>query len=61
MPGHGPVSTDAKADLELTRSYLLHLRQIMGEAAHDLDPFEERYAKANCSRFEKLPSLKAAN
>ena len=61
VPGHGPASTSAEADLTLTRDYLLHLRQTMGEAARKLDPFEEAYAQADWSRFEHLPLFKAAN
>jgi glyoxylase-like metal-dependent hydrolase (beta-lactamase superfamily II) len=62
LPGHGPASTqDPMADLELTRDYLTHLRQAMGEAARNLEPFEEAYARADWSRFEKLPLFAAAN
>lgn len=61
VPGHGPVSTSAESDLMLTRDYLVHLRQTMGEAARNLEPFEEAYAKADWSRFEHLPLFKAAN
>ena len=61
VPGHGPVSASAQADLKLTRDYLVHLRQAMGEAARNLEPFEEAYAKADWSRFEHLPLFKAAN
>jgi glyoxylase-like metal-dependent hydrolase (beta-lactamase superfamily II) len=61
VPGHGPESRDAVADLALTRDYLVHLRATMGEAARNLEPFEEAYAKADWSRFEHLPLFKAAN
>jgi glyoxylase-like metal-dependent hydrolase (beta-lactamase superfamily II) len=61
VPGHGPASSSAEADLRLTRDYLLHLRQTMGEAARNLEPFEDAYAKADWSRFEHLPLFKAAN
>lgn len=61
VPGHGPVSTDPMADLQLTRDYLLHLRQTMGEAARNLEPFDDAYAKADWSRFENLPLFRAAN
>ena len=61
VPGHGPVSTDPLTDLQLTRDYLLFLRQTMGEAAHNLEPFDEAYAKANWSRFNQLPLFGAAN
>jgi glyoxylase-like metal-dependent hydrolase (beta-lactamase superfamily II) len=61
VPGHGPVSTSAAEDLALTRDYLLYLRQAMGEAARNLEPFEEAYARTDWSRFEQLPLFKAAN
>ena len=61
IPGHGPVSKSARADLELTRDYLVHLRKTMGEAARNMEPFEEAYAKADWSRFDRLPLFKAAN
>ncbi len=61
VPGHGPVSHSARADLELTRDYLAYLRQAMGEAARNMDPFEDAYARTDWSRFEKLPLFNAAN
>ena len=61
IPGHGPASRSARADLELTRDYLVHLRKTMGEAARNMEPFEDAYAKADWSRFDKLPLFKAAN
>ena len=61
VPGHGPVSRSAATDLQLTRDYLLHLRRTMGEAAQQLEPFEEAYARADWSRFEQLPLFRAAN
>lgn len=61
VPGHGPVSGDPLPDLELTRDYLVFLRRAMGAAAAELEPFEEAYAKADWSRFERLPLFRAAN
>ena len=61
VPGHGPVSRQATEDLQLTRDYLQHLRATMGQAARNLEPFDEAYAKADWSRFEHLPLFKAAN
>ena len=61
VPGHGPASASARADLEMTRDYLVHLRRTMGEAARNMEPFEEAYAKADWSRFDKLPLFRAAN
>ena len=61
VPGHGPVSSDPLPDLELTRDYLVFLRQSMGDAATDLEPFEDAYARADWSRFEGLPLFRTAN
>jgi glyoxylase-like metal-dependent hydrolase (beta-lactamase superfamily II) len=61
VPGHGPASSDARADLRLTRDYLSHLRAVMGEAARKLEPFEDAYARADWSRFAHLPLFGAAN
>jgi glyoxylase-like metal-dependent hydrolase (beta-lactamase superfamily II) len=61
VPGHGPASSDARADLQLTRDYLVYLRKTMGEAARNMDPFDEAYARTDWSRFEHLPLFKAAN
>nr|WP_253262402.1 MBL fold metallo-hydrolase [Ramlibacter montanisoli] len=61
VPGHGALSTSARADMELTRDYLAFLRQAMGAAARDMEPFEEAYARTDWSRFEKLPLFRAAN
>ena len=33
----------------------------MGRAVEDFVPFEEAYAKADWSRFEKVPAFDAAN
>ena len=61
VPGHGPASTDPKADMQLTRDYLRYLREAMAKAAQNLDPFEEAYRSTDWSRFEKYPLFKEAN
>ena len=61
VPGHGPVSSQARQDMELTRDYLVHLRQVMGQAARNLDPWEDAYRAADWSRFEHLPLFRVAN
>lgn len=61
LPGHGPLSTEARADLELTRDYLAHLRKTMGQAARNLEPFDAAYQQADWSRFEHLPLFRVAN
>ncbi len=61
VPGHGPVSTAAAQDIRLTRNYLVHLRTSMGQAAKNLDPFEDAYAGADWSQFEALPMFRLIN
>jgi glyoxylase-like metal-dependent hydrolase (beta-lactamase superfamily II) len=61
VPGHGPVSGSPNDDLAGTRDYLVYLRQAMGEAARNLEPFDEAYARTDWSRFEHLPLFRAAN
>ena len=61
VPGHGPVTTDGRTDLQLTRDYLLHLRTVMGRAARDMEPFEDAYRNTDWSRFDKMPMFGAAN
>lgn len=61
VPGHGPASTEALADLKLTRDYLQYLRDTMGRAAADMQPFDEAYAATDWSAFESLPLFRAAN
>ncbi len=61
VPGHGPTSTQALIDLKLTRDYLQYLRDTMGRAAADMQPFDEAYAATDWSAFEALPLFKVAN
>ena len=61
VPGHGKASTDATADLAFTRDYLLYLRNAMGTAVANMEPFEEAYAKTSWQQFEHLPAFQEAN
>jgi glyoxylase-like metal-dependent hydrolase (beta-lactamase superfamily II) len=61
IPGHGPASETANADIELLRDYLAYLRTSMGKAVDDLDLFDEAYTATNWSRFENVPMFKFAN
>jgi glyoxylase-like metal-dependent hydrolase (beta-lactamase superfamily II) len=61
VPGHGPMSDDPQTDMRLTRDYLIYLRERMGQAARDMEPFEEAYKNTDWSRFEKMPLFKSAN
>ncbi|MCD6079556.1 MAG: Cephalosporinase [Ramlibacter sp.] len=61
VPGHGGLSTEARVDLQLTRDYLAFLREAMGSAAREMEPFDDAYARVDWSRFEHLPLFRAAN
>jgi glyoxylase-like metal-dependent hydrolase (beta-lactamase superfamily II) len=61
VTGHGAHSTDAGADLTLTRDYLLYLREQMGRAVDEMIPFDEAYARTDWRRFSKVPAFEAAN
>lgn len=61
IPGHGPVSESANADIELLRDYLVFLRKNMGKAVEELELFDEAYAATDWSRFENIPMFKFAN
>lgn len=61
VPGHGPLSREARKDMQLTHDYLVYLRASMGQAAANLEPFDEAYAKTDWSAFEHLPLFRVAN
>jgi glyoxylase-like metal-dependent hydrolase (beta-lactamase superfamily II) len=61
VPGHGELSQDARKDMQLTRDYLVFLRSTMGEAAKNLEPFEDAYAATDWTAFEHLPLFRVAN
>lgn len=61
VPGHGAASRTPAADLAFTRTYLSDLRAWMGEAARNLVPFDEAYAKTDWSKYRGLPAFDEAN
>ena len=61
IPGHGAASTEPQQTIALTRAYLAYLRDVMGAAVDEFIPFDEAYAEADWSRFEKLPAFEAGN
>ena len=61
VPGHGPLSAHARQDMELTRDYLVYLRETMGQAAKNMEPFDDAYRATNWGRFEGLPLFRIAN
>lgn len=61
VPGHGAASFKPRADLTLTRAYLIYLRHTMGRAVADFLPFEQAYETTSWQRFQKLPAFDQAN
>ncbi len=61
VPGHGPLSAEARKDMELTRDYLVYLRSSMGQAAKNMEPFDDAYAATDWMKFEHLPLFRVAN
>ena len=61
IPGHGAASRNPKPDIELTRRYLLYLRETMGATVRDLVPFEEAYKAVDWRPFQDVPAFEAAN
>lgn len=61
IPGHGPASTNPAETISLTRKYLAFLREKMGAAVEDFQPFAEAYDQTDWSAFEDLPAFEAGN
>lgn len=61
VPGHGDVSRAPRQDLQLTRSYLIYLRKVMGEAVAEMSSFDEAYSKTDWSAFAAHPAFDQAN
>lgn len=61
VPGHGPAADDPNEAIGLTRLYLAYLRETMGSAVENFEPFDEAYANADWSEFAGLPAFDAAN
>lgn len=61
IPGHGSVSDDPAKDMQLTREYLLYLREQLGQAVADFLSFEEAYETIDWSRFQNYPAFENAN
>ena len=61
IPGHGALASNPNEVVTLMRSYLQALRQQMSTAVEEMTSFDEAYAEADWSAFEKLPAFHAAN
>jgi glyoxylase-like metal-dependent hydrolase (beta-lactamase superfamily II) len=61
VPGHGPLSSEARKDMQLTREYLVYLRTTMSQATEAMTPFDEAYKATDWTQFEHLPLFGVAN
>lgn len=61
VPGHGEASNKPLQDIQLTKGYLIFLRQKMGEAVNELLPFEEAYNKVDWTPYANYPAFQQAN
>jgi glyoxylase-like metal-dependent hydrolase (beta-lactamase superfamily II) len=61
VPGHGGVAEKPNEAISLTRRYLVYLREKMGEAVNEFEPFSEAYEGIDWSEFENLPAFEASN
>lgn len=61
VPGHGAASQNPQGTLSLTREYLAFLREAMGRAVEEMQPFDEAYAGVDWSRYQDLPAFESAN
>jgi len=61
VPGHGDASTDPAQAINLTKSYLQYMREVMGAAVEDLEEFVEAYEAVDWSKFSSLPAFDNVN
>ena len=61
VPGHGPLSAEARKDMQFTRDYLVYLRATMGRAAKNMEPFDVAYKATDWTPFEHLPLFRVTN
>ena len=61
VPGHGPTANEPQAVLQLTYQYLKVLREKMGAAVEDFEPFADAYDAVDWSDFWELPAFIEAN
>lgn len=61
VPGHGRASENPVPDIEMTRDYLLYLRDQMGRAVAEMQTFDEAYAATDWSKYRNMPAFESAN
>jgi glyoxylase-like metal-dependent hydrolase (beta-lactamase superfamily II) len=61
IPGHGQADANPAKAIAFTRDYIRYLRDTMGRAVENMVDFDTAYANTDWSRYEKVPTFKAAN
>ena len=61
ISGHGAYAPNPTHDIAFTRGYLQYLRESMGEAARNMDSFDDVYANTDWSEYEGMPLFRSAN
>lgn len=61
VPGHGQAEQDVRQALSFTKTYIEYVRATMKKAVASFVEFEQAYAEADWSRYEKMPAFKASN
>lgn len=61
VPGHGGTAKDPQGVLRLTHDYLRILREKMGAAVDEFEPFADAYDAVDWSDFWELPAFAEAN
>lgn len=61
IPGHGQADANPAKAIAFTRDYIRYLRTKMGEAVANLVDFDTAYASTDWSRYENVPTFRAAN
>ena len=61
VPGHGPASTSPAETIALTRRYIEYMREKMGAAVDEFEPFTDVYEATDWSEFSDLPAFADGN
>jgi glyoxylase-like metal-dependent hydrolase (beta-lactamase superfamily II) len=61
IPGHGEPFRNAGEAIRFTADYIRFLREHMGAAVEELEPFDQAYAEVDWSRYADLPAFEETN
>jgi glyoxylase-like metal-dependent hydrolase (beta-lactamase superfamily II) len=61
VPGHGPASDSPAEAIKLTKSYLIFMREVMGNAVEEMEEFADAYDETDWSEFEDMPAFGSVN